>query len=370
MIIGVPKEIKDNEYRVGLVPAGAEALTRAGHRILVEKAAGEGSGISDAHYKAAGAEIEPDREKIFDQAEMLIKVKEPLPEEYAQLREGQILYTFLHLAANPELTRVLLNKKIKGIAYETIQCDNGSLPLLTPMSEIAGRMAVQAGAKCLEKVLGGRGVLLGGVPGVAPGKVTILGGGVAGLNAAKIALGMGAQVTVLDINFERLRYLDDIFGGRVETLFSNTFNIEEKVTNSDLVIGAVLIPGHKAPHLVTKSMVSKMPGGSVIVDISVDQGGCIETTRPTSHSHPTYVIDGVVHYCVTNMPGAVARTSTFALTNATLAYALEIASKGFLKAIKENNSLARGLNLIDGKVVHKAVAEDLGYEYSPLEGIL
>lgn len=371
MIIGVPKEIKDNENRVGIVPSGVEALRLAGHRVVIESGAGAGSGISDDDYVAAGAAMLPCAPDVFAEADMIIKVKEPLPPEYGYFKEGQILYTYLHLAPEPELTKDLLDKKVIGIAYETIQLDNGALPLLTPMSEIAGKMAVQVGAQFLEKPHGGKGILLGGVPGVAPADVVIIGGGVVGYNAAKIAVGLGAQVTILDRNLGRLRWLDDHFEGRIKTIMSNPFNIDRAVTYADLLVGAVLIPGGRAPHLVSEAMVMKMKPGSVIVDVAIDQGGSVETIdRVTTHSNPTYVKHGVVHYSVANMPGAVARTSTFALTNATLPYALDIANKGVTKALRESKPLSLGVNVYKGKLTYEAVARDLGYEYVPLKEVL
>jgi len=367
LIIGVPKEIKPDEYRVGLVPAGVRVLVLGGHTVLVEKSAGVGSGLSDALYAQEGAEIVDSAQEVWSRAEMIIKVKEPIEREYGYLRESLIVYTFLHLAAEKRLTEVLLDKGVIGIAYETVQEKDGTLPLLVPMSEIAGCMAVQEGAKYLEKEKGGRGILLGGVPGVEPGRVTILGGGVVGTNAAKMAVGLGARVTLLDSSLPRLRYLDDIFGGALETLYSNPHTVREYVSTADLLIGAVLKPGAKTPHLVTRSMVGEMRDGSVIVDVSVDQGGCIETSRPTSHHDPTYKVDGVTHYCVTNMPGAVPRTSTFALTNATFPLALEIAEKGYKISICDNFALKRGVNVFRGKLICRQVAESLGMEYSPLE---
>ena len=370
MIIGIPKEIKKDEYRVGIVPSGGRSLVLAGHKVLIEDGAGLGSGISNSEYEFEGAEIVPSAKDVYLRADMIMKVKEPLPSEYNMLREGQILYTYLHLAPAPDLTKALLNRKIIAIAYETVQLDDGSLPLLIPMSEIAGRMSIQEGAKYLEREKGGRGILLGGVPGVAPGKVTIIGGGIVGTNAAKMAIGTGATVTILDASLYRLRYLDDIFGGRIRKLMSDSHNIMESVKEADLVIGAVLIPGARAPFLVTRGMLSDMKEGSVIVDVSIDQGGCIETSKPTSHSNPIFVVDGVIHYCVTNMPGAVPRTSTFALTNATFPYALQIANLGIKDAFTKNKALLKGLNLANSKVTHKAVAESLGHEYSPPEDIL
>ena len=370
MIVGIPKEIKDNEYRVAIVPVGVEEMKRAGHEVLVEKSAGKGSGISDKDYQGAGAKIISTHEQLFQKAEMIIKVKEPLPSEYKLLKEDQIVFTYFHLAADKSLSEEMIKSGIIAIAYETVETDDGATPLLTPMSEVAGRMAVQEGAKYLEKPMMGRGILLGGVPGVAPARVAIIGGGIVGINAAKVAAGLGAQVTILDINLDRLRYLDDIMPRNVITLMSNSYNIKEKLKEADLVIGAVLIPGAKAPVIVTKEMVKLMKPGSVIVDVAIDQGGCIETSRPTTHSRPVYIEEGVVHYCVTNMPGAVAGTSTYALTNVTLPYALEIANKGYKRASQENKALAKGLNLVKGKLTCKPVAEALDLEYHPLLNLL
>jgi len=367
MIIGAPREIKNNEYRVSLVPAGVKALVDSGHKVIVETSAGEGSGISDKEYLKAGAVIRRSATNIYEEAEMIIKVKEPLPQEYDLLGEGQILYTFLHLAPALELTKALLRQKVIGIAYETVQLEDGSLPLLTPMSEIAGRLSIQVGAYYLQKENGGSGVLLGGVPGVSAGNVTIIGGGTVGTNAAKIALGMGANVTILDINLDRLRYLDDILDGRAITLASNIDNIEVSVADADLVIGAILIPGARAPHLVTRDMIAKMRKGSVIVDVAIDQGGCIETSVPTTFEKPTFTVDGVIHCCVANMPAAVSRTSTFALTNVTLPYVLKLADLGYEKALRTDDSLKKGLNVFKGKLVYKPVAESLGLQYTPLE---
>lgn len=371
MIVGVPKEIKDHEFRVGMTPAGVEAMCQAGHRVVVEKGAGEGSGISDAEYVQAGAEILPTAEKVYEAAEMIVKVKEPLPPEYDLMHEGQIIFAYLHLAPDKELTQALLRKKVVGIAFETVQLPNGALPLLTPMSEIAGRMAVQIGAHYLEKQNGGLGVLLSGVPGVPPAKVAIIGGGTVGMNAARIAVGMGADVTVVDIKQERLIYLDDLFQGHVKTLMSNSYNIARLVREADLVIGCVLIPGARAPILVTEEMVKSMKAGAVIVDVAIDQGGSVETMdRVTSHSNPTFIKHGVVHYSVPNIPGAVARTSTFALANATLPYALQLANKGWKKAMQDDPALAKGLNVVDGKVTLRAVAEYQGLPYTPVEEVL
>ncbi|KJR46099.1 Alanine dehydrogenase [Desulfosporosinus sp. I2] len=371
MIIGVVKEIKNNENRVGLTPAGAKDLCRAGHTVLVEQSAGLGSGFSDESYANIGATIIADKKALFDRSEMIIKVKEPLAAEYDLFHEGQILFTYLHLAPEPALTKALLEKKVIGIAYETIVGRNNTLPLLSPMSEVAGRMAVQIGAQMLEKPWSGKGILLGGVPGVESAQVVIIGGGIVGTNAAKMAVGMGARVTILDNSGDRLAYLDDIFAGRVMTVMSNSFNIAKWVEKADLLIGAVLIPGAKAPKLVSEEMVKTMEMGSVIVDVAIDQGGSIETIdRVTTHSDPTYMKYGVVHYSVANMPGAVSRTSTFALTNATLPYALKIANQGWRQALKDDAGLARGLNVYNGKVTFKAVADDQNLPYTPVEEIL
>ncbi|KJS16982.1 MAG: alanine dehydrogenase [Peptococcaceae bacterium BRH_c4b] len=367
MIIGVPREIKNNESRVAITQAGVEAMVAAGHKVLIETGAGAGSGISDEQYVAAGAEIFTAPREVFQAADMIIKVKEPLPPEYELFKENQLLFTYLHLAPEPELTSALLRKKITGIAYETIQTNDGSLPLLTPMSEVAGRMSVQIGAQFLEKHYGGSGVLLGGVPGVSPGIVVIVGGGVVGANAAKIAIGMGADVTIVDKNPNRLRYLNDIFGSRLKTIMSNPFNLKEAVLKADLVIGGVLVPGARAPRIITEEMVKAMKPASVIVDVAIDQGGCVETIdRVTTHNDPVFVKHGVIHYAVANIPGAVARTSTFALTNATLPYAIALANKGFERAVREDASLARGVNVIGGKVTCQAVAEALRLEFTPL----
>jgi len=369
MIIGVPKEIKKDEYRVGLTPAGAHELIARGHKVLVQREAGTGSGISDEDYEAQGVRMAT-RDEIFAEAEMIIKVKEPLPEEYGFLRKGQILYTYLHLAPAPELTRALLDREIIGIAYETVQSPDGSLPLLVPMSEVAGRMSIHEGAKYLERENGGRGILLGGVPGVDPGHVVIIGGGIVGANAAKMALGTGASVTLLDVSLPRLRYLDDIFGGRLKTLMSNTVNVKESIRSADLVVGAVLIPGAKAPRLIRREMLPTMMPGSVIVDVGIDQGGMMETSRPTTHSDPIYEVEGVVHYCVANMPGALARTSTFALTNATLPFALLLAEKGYLNAFRESHALKMGLNVFKGALTHPAVAEAMDMKWTPPDKVL
>jgi alanine dehydrogenase len=370
MIVGLPKEVKDNEYRVGLVPAGVKALTGFGHTVLVETTAGEGSGIFDDEYLTAGANIAGTADEVWAQSDMVVKVKEPVATEYGYLREGLILFTYLHLAPARELTRQLLDHGVTGVAYETITNDQGRLPLLEPMSEVAGRMAIQVGAFYLEKINGGRGVLLGGVPGVAPGRVTIIGGGVVGTNAAKMAIGLGAMVTIIDRDMERLRYLDDIFGGRIQTLASNHYTIAESVAVSDLVVGGVLVPGAAAPKLVTHEMLRDMPRGAVIVDVAVDQGGCIETTKPTTHSHPTYYVENVLHYGVTNMPGAVPRTSTFALTNVTLRLALKLANNTLEKALSSDPHLKNGVNTYRGKVTNRAVADSQGIEHSPMFRLL
>jgi alanine dehydrogenase len=367
MIIGVPKEIKNNENRVGITPAGVKDLVNAGHKVCIEKNAGLGSGITDGDFEQSGAQMMSSAAEVYERAEMIIKVKEPLAQEYELFKEGQILFTYLHLAPEPELTQALLGKKVVGIAYETVRLPNGTLPLLTPMSEVAGRMSVQIGAHFLEKPFGGRGVLLGGVPGVEPAYVVIVGGGIVGTNAAKIAVGMGAQVTVIEKNQDRLVFLDNLFMGRVRTIMSNAYNIEKEVRRADLLIGAVLIPGARAPRLVTEEMVKKMQPGSVVVDVAIDQGGSIETIdRVTTHSNPVFIKHGVVHYSVANMPGAVARTSTFALTNATIPFALEIANKGWEKAVLENPSLAEGVNVVNGKVTYKAVGEAHNLPYTDL----
>lgn len=370
MIVGLPKEIKDNEYRVGLTPAGVRALTDSAHQVIVEHSAGEGSGFQDALYQKAGAEIIPSADDIWAQAEMIVKVKEPIEPEYKRMREGQLLFTYLHLAPDTTLTSQLLERKITGIAYETITDRRGTLPLLTPMSEVAGRMAIQVGAHYLEKMSGGRGILLGGVPGVPAARVVIIGGGVVGTNAAKIAVGMGAHVTMIDNNLDRLRELDDIFLSKISTLASSAYMIHDAISHSDLIVGAVLVPGAAAPRLVTRNMLKDVPNGAVIVDVAVDQGGCIETTHPTTHSDPTYYVEGVLHYCVANMPGAVPRTSTFALTNATLPYALKLANLGFLEAITSDAGLKEGVNTYAGHCTYEAVATSQGLQYTPLDRLL
>ena len=370
MIVGVPKEIKDNESRVGITPAGVKALTEAGHKVLVETEAGTQSGFPDAEYQNAGAEIVGDAGYAWGKADMVVKVKEPIESEYAYFREGLVLFTYLHLAPVPALTDKLLEAKVIGIAYETVRDRQGSLPLLTPMSEVAGRMSVQVGAAYLEKERGGRGILLGGVPGVPPAHVTILGGGVVGTNAAKVALGFGAKTTIVDVNLNRLRELDDIFNGRLYTLASNSYNIARAVCDADLVIGGVLIPGAAAPKLVTKAMVAKMKKGAVIVDVAIDQGGCIETARPTTHSNPSYTVDGVVHYCVTNMPAAVPNTSTLALTNATFPYLVKLAKLGANAAILEDAGLAAGVNTFCGILTCRPVAESQHRDWQPVSELL
>ncbi len=366
MTIGVPKEVKDHETRVGLVPSGVTALREAGHRVVVETKAGDGSTITDQEYADAGATIALNAEDTWRRADLVIKVKEPQPSEYGFLRESLTLFTYLHLAPLPELTQRLLETRVNGVAYETIAETDGSLPLLTPMSEVAGRMSVQIGAQYLEGPNGGRGLLLGGVPGVHPANCVIIGGGVVGTNAAKIALGMGAHVTIIDRNLNRLRQLDDIFNGQIVTLASNLYTIQETLRLADLVIGAVLIPGASAPRVVRRSAISTMKRGSVVVDVAIDQGGCLETSRPTTHTDPIYYVDGVLHYCVTNMPAAVPHTSTFALTNATFPYLLELANKGLEKAIADHPSIKLGLNTYRGEVTHPGVAESQSLRYREL----
>ena len=370
MIIGVPKEIKDHEARVGITPAGVKALTEAGHKVLVETNAGALSGFPDDEYQNAGAEIVGDAGYAWGKAEMVVKVKEPIEKEYSYFRDGLVLFTYLHLAPIPGLTNKLLDAKVIGIAYETVRDRNNTLPLLTPMSEVAGRMSVQVGATYLEKERGGRGILLGGVPGVPPAHVSVIGGGVVGTNAAKIALGMGAKVTLIDLNLNRLREIDDIFGGRVYTLASNSYNLAHATREADLVIGGVLIPGATAPKIVTREMVSRMKKGAVIVDVAIDQGGCVETARPTSHSDPSYTVDGVVHYCVTNMPGAVPHTSTLALTNATFPYVMRIATLGAKEALHRDAGFAEGLNTWGGKLTYKGVAESQKREFTAPASVL
>ncbi len=361
MKIGVPKEIKIQEYRVGLTPAGVYAFASHGHEVLVETGAGRGSGIEDVDFEKAGARVVPEAATVYAEADMILKVKEPIAPEYELLREGQILYAYLHLAADAELTAALVESGCVAIAFETVQLPDGSLPLLAPMSEVAGRLAIQAGAQWLERPKGGRGQLLGGVPGAHPGKVVIIGGGVVGINAAKMAAGSGARVVVLDTSLPRLRYLDDVFVGRVTTLAATEYAVRAEIVDADLVVGGVLVAGARAPRVITRDMLPSMREGSVIVDVAVDQGGCVETTRPTTHDDPTYVVDGIVHYCVANMPGGVALTSTYALANATLPYGLKLADLGYRRALLEDDALMKGLNVIAGKVVSPPVAEALGY---------
>lgn len=370
MKVGLPKEIKDNEYRVGLTPAGVRALTDAGHNVFVENRAGEGSGFDNSLYERAGATILNSADEVWATGDMIVKVKEPIAPEYPRLRENQLLFTYLHLAPELELTKQLLDKKVTGVAYETITDKRGRLPLLTPMSEVAGRMAVQVGATYLEKMNGGRGILLGGVPGVPAANVVIIGGGVVGTEAAKMAVGLGAKVTIIDRNLDRLRELDDIFLSKVQTLASSRYAIEEAISHADLLIGGVLIPGAAAPKLVTREMLKLIPNGAVLVDVAVDQGGCFETTRATTHSNPTFYEEGVLHYCVANMPGAVPRTSTFALTNATLPYALSLANNGFEAAIGKDSGLKEGVNTYAGKLTYEAVAVSQNLEYTPLDSLL
>jgi alanine dehydrogenase len=368
-VVGVLKEIKTDEYRVAMIPVGVEELTRAGHKVLIQSGAGQGSGISDEQYAANGAEIVPDAAAIWKRADLVVKVKEPLPQEWPLLRPGQLVFTYFHFAADEALTQAVMKSGITAVAYETIRDARGGLPLLTPMSEVAGRMSIQEGAKFLERPFEGRGILLGGVPGVLPANVVILGGGVVGANAAKVAAGLGANVTILDVNLDRLRYLDDVMPRNVTTLFSDRHNILDSLDRADLLIGAVLIPGAKAPYLVRRADLKRMQPRAVIIDVAIDQGGCVETSRPTTHSSPTYMVDDVVHYCVTNMPGAVGRTSTYALTNVTLPYVLQLARKGFERAVRENPGLAQGVNIRDGKVTNPAVAETFHQPCVPvLEG--
>ncbi len=370
MNIGILKEIKDKEFRVSMTPAGVEMLVHHGHQVMVEKDAGAGSGFTDEDYANSGATVIADAAAIWTKSEMVMKVKEPLESEYKYLRPGLLLFTYLHLAAVEPLTKEMMAKGVTGVAYETVELPNHALPLLIPMSEVAGRMSVQIAAFYLQRANGGRGKLLGGVPGVRPADVVIIGGGIVGTNAAKIALGMGAHVTVIDVNTERLRYLDDVLHGSLTTVSSTRRAIADSVAYADVVIGAVLIKGARAPHLVTREMVSAMKPGSVIVDVDVDQGGCVETSHPTSHTHPTYFVDGVLHYAVANMPGAVPRTSTYALANATLPYALQLADKGFVKAVKDNPALAKGVNTYKGEVTYPAVAEIFNLDYRPIESLL
>jgi alanine dehydrogenase len=361
-VVGVPNEIKTHESRVSLIPVGVEELTRAGNKVLIQSGAGQGSGISDEQYREHGAAIVERPEDVWANADLIVKVKEPLPVEWPLMRPGQVVFTYFHFAADENLTRAVMASGITAVAYETIKDAKGTLPLLTPMSEVAGRMSIQEGAKYLERPFDGRGILLGGVPGVLPANVVILGGGIVGANAAKVAAGLGANVTILDINLDRLRYLDDVMPRNVTTLYSDRHNILYSLSRADLLIGAVLIPGAKAPHLVRREDLKRMQPRAVVIDVAIDQGGCVETSRPTTHSNPTYIVDDVVHYCVTNMPGAVGRTSTYALTNVTLPYVLQLARKGLDKAIAENAALRQGVNVRNGKVANPAVAETFGLE--------
>jgi alanine dehydrogenase len=370
MIIGVPKEIKNNENRVALTPAGAKELIKRGHQVYVQQSAGLGSGFSDQDYSAAGASLLPSIEATYQIAEMIMKVKEPIESEYNLIKPNQLFFTYFHFASYEPLTKAMVASKAICLAYETVEKADRSLPLLVPMSEVAGRMAIQKGANYLEKPLGGRGILLGGVPGVLPAKVLILGGGIVGTQAAWMAAGLGADVIIMDLSLPRMRYLADVMPANVKTMMSNEFNIREQIKQADLIVGAVLIPGAKAPHLITKDMLKDMKKGAVVVDVAVDQGGCIETCKPTTHENPTYVIDDVVHYCVANMPGAVPYTSTLALTNATLPYAIQLADKGWKKAAQENADLVPGLNVIQGDIVYKAVAEAFNMPYTPVEKYL
>ncbi|HVE56798.1 MAG TPA: alanine dehydrogenase [Pyrinomonadaceae bacterium] len=370
MKIGLPKEIKDNEYRVGLTPAGVNSLVHAGHEVFVQKTAGEGSGFTDEQYVNAGGKLLDTADEIWQTGDMIVKVKEPVAPEYPRMRENQLLFTYLHLAPELELTKQMMDRKVTGVAYETITDKKGTLPLLTPMSEVAGRMSVQVAATYLEKMNGGKGILLGGVPGVPAANVVIIGGGVVGTEAAKMAVGLGAKVTIIDINLDRLRQLDDIFLSKVQTLASSRYSIHEAISHADVVIGGVLVVGAAAPKLVTRDMLKDIPNGSVLVDVAVDQGGCFETTHATTHSNPTFYEEGVLHYCVANMPGAVPRTSTFALTNATLPYALSLANKGFEQAIADDPGLKEGVNTYAGKCTYEAVATSQNIEYTPLDSLL
>ncbi|MCX6350472.1 MAG: alanine dehydrogenase [Bacteroidetes bacterium] len=370
MIIGVPSEIKNNENRVGLTPGGVAELTKHGHDVYIQKSAGEGSGITDEEYIHAGGKILATIEEIYHVAEMIIKVKEPIASEYPLIKEDQLLFTYFHFASGEELTKAMIKQKAVCLAYETVEKEDRSLPLLIPMSEVAGRMAIQEGAKYLEKPSGGRGVLLGGVPGVKPGKIVILGGGIVGTQAAKMAAGLGADVVIMDVSLPRLRQLSDFMPANVKTMMSNHYNIIEAIRDADLVVGAVLIPGAKAPHLITRDMLKFMKKGAVVVDVAVDQGGCIETCKPTTHEDPTYVVDGIIHYCVANMPGAVPYTSTIALTNATLPYAILLANKGWEKACTENKELRNGLNIVGGDIVYPAVAETFGLPMKSLDLVM
>jgi len=366
MIVGVPKEVKGDEYRVSMIPVGVEELRRAGHRVLVQAGAGSGSGISDDRYAASGAEIVDDSDSIWSRADMIVKVKEPLAEEWPHMREGQTVFTYFHFAADEKLTRAVMRSGITAVAYETIKDAKGTLPLLTPMSEVAGRMSIQEGAKYLERPFRGRGILLGGIPGVAPANVVVLGGGVVGANAARIAAGIGAHVSLLDISLDRLRYLDDVMPKNVTTIYSDRHNILDCISRADLVIGAVLIPGARTPMLIRREDLTRMPHRAVIIDVAIDQGGCFETSRPTTHADPTYIVDDVLHYCVTNMPGAVGRTSTYGLANVTLPYALQLANKGVDRASAESAAIASGVNIRAGRVTNRAVADTFGLDCEPL----
>lgn len=370
MIIGVPKEIKNHEYRVSTLPSGIEALIKHGHKVYVQSGAGDGTGISDEDYANAGAEILSSAKQVFEKAEMIVKVKEPQESEYPMIRKGQIVFTYFHFAASKELTAAMLNKEIVAIAYETIMLPNGTLPLLTPMSEVAGRMAIQEGARYLSKPAGGIGILLAGVPGVPPAKVVIIGAGVVGINAAKVAAGMGAIVTVLDVNIDKLRFIDDTLPANVRTLFSNPHTLRRAVKDADLVVGAVLVAGAKAPVLITRALLREMKPGTVIVDVAVDQGGCVETTRPTTHENPVYIEEGIVHYCVANMPGAVPKTSSYALANATFPYLMEIANKGYIKSGRENQAIARGINMVEGTLTNAEVAQAFNLKYTEIQKVL
>jgi alanine dehydrogenase len=365
MLIGVPKEIKNHEYRIGLTPAGARELIANGHQVMIQRDGGKAIGLTDELYRKAGAEIVDTAKEIFERADMIIKVKEPQPVECAMLRKGQVLYTYLHLAPDPEQTKALVASGVTAIAYETVTDRKGGLPLLAPMSEVAGRMSIQAGAHALEKAQGGSGVLLGGVPGVKPAEVLVIGGGVVGINAARMAMGLNAHVTILDRSLDRLKYLDEVYGDKLTTIYSTHDAIEERLPDTDLVIGAVLIPGAAAPKLISREQLKLMRPGSVLVDVAIDQGGCFETSHATTHQNPTYEVDGIIHYCVANMPGGVARTSTFALTNATLPFAVQLANKGAKRAMLDDEHLLNGLNVHEGKVTYEAVARDLGYDYVP-----
>lgn len=366
MIVGVPKEIKDHEDRVAVVPAGVKELVSHGHKVVVQKGAGSGISISDGEYQAVGAEIADTAEEVWSRAEIITKVKEPMPSEWPHVRAGQVVFTYFHFASSRELTEAMVKSGAICIAYETVEDGRGAHPLLTPMSEVAGRLSIQQAAKYLERVHGGRGVLLGGVPGVPPARVAIIGGGVVGVNAAKMAAGLNAQVTILDKNVERLRYLDDVMPANVSTLYSSEYNVTEELKSSDVVVGGVYVSGAKAPHIVKKEHLDVLPKGAVLVDVAIDQGGCFETSRPTTHSNPVYEVNGIIHYCVTNMPGAVARTSTFALTNVTLPYLVRLADKGYKEALKSDANFLKGLNVIDGKIVFRAVSEAFEMPYSDM----